>query len=227
MLNRTVFCVLTLVALLAFPVLSFAEFKIVMKKNGKIIEGKLSNEDETSVSIISAGTPLRFLKKDLDLERMKELNAGYKTKSDVKDLDLPSPDQASTNTGDANTLADLAKQNRDALQGGQKSPATFADSSEKAFAEWVSELERRNKVIPSEDTEIELSKARKGLAHYRARDPQKLSVNDRKIMLEQLINALDFIYRKALESEAPDEELKALKKQIKEREEELAKLSGQ
>jgi hypothetical protein len=231
MLNRTIFCILTLVALLAFPVLSFAEFKIVMKKNGKIIQGKLANEDETSVTIISAGTRLRFLKKDLDIERMKEVNAGYLGAGDVKNIDLPAIEndrtKTSEGTSEPSTLADLAKQNRDAAQSGQKTPGTFSDSNEKAFVEWVAELERKNKVIPSKETEIEFSKARKGLAHYRARASQKLSVNDRKIMLEQLVKALDFHYRKELEREAPDDELKALKKQIKEKEEELEKLSGE
>jgi hypothetical protein len=229
MLNRTIFCVLTLAALLAFPVLSFAEFKVVVKKNGKIIEGKLSNEDETSVTIISAGTRLRFLKKDLDIERMKELNAGYLGAGDVKSIDVPAldnPTQTSESASEPGTLADLAKQNRDAAQGAQKAP-TSTDPNEKAFADWVAELERMNTVIPSEDTEIQLSKARKGLSHYRARASQKLSINDRKIMLEQWVKALDFVYRKALEREAPDNELKALKKQIKEREEELEKLSDE
>ncbi|MCI0416162.1 hypothetical protein L0222_25590 [bacterium] len=227
MLNRTILCVLTLVALLAFPVLSFAEYKVVMKKNGKIIEGKLVGEDGSSVSIISAGTRLRFLKKDLDLDRMKEVNAGYQTDSDVKDLDVPSSSQ-STTSSDATTLADLAKQNRDAAQGGgQKSSTTSSDTNERALVDWVAELERTNKVIPAEDTEIQLSKAKKGLAHYRARASERLSDNDRKIMLEQLINALDFMYRKALEREAPDDELKALKKQIKEREQELKELTGE
>ncbi len=230
MSNRTIFCVLTLVALLAFPVLSFADFKVVVKKNGKIIEGKLSNEDETSVSIVSAGTRLRFLKKDLDLERMKQLNAGYLSESDVKSIELSAvdsePTQPPADTTEPNTLADLARQNRNAAQGGQKTAAP-SDSKEKALAEWLAELERQNKVIPAEDTEIELSKARKGLAHYRARASQKLSINDRKIMLEQLINALDFVHRKALESEAPEEEVASLKKQLKESQEELAKLNGE
>lgn len=231
MSNRTIFCVLTLVTLLVFPVLSFAEFKVVVKKNGKIIEGKLANEDETSVTIISAGTRLRFLKKDLDLDRMKEVNAGYLKNDDVQNIDLPAVENAPTSnpegTSSPNTLADLAKQNRDAAQGGQKSATTFADSTEKAFADWVAELERLNKVIPSEETEIELSKAKKGMSHYRVRASQKLSTNDRKIMLEQWVKALDFNYRKALEKEAPDEELKALKKQIKDKEEELEKLSDE
>jgi hypothetical protein len=228
MLNRTIFCVLTVVALLAFPVLSFAEFKVVVKKNGKIIEGKLANEDETSVTIISAGTRLRFLKKDLDNERMKELNAGYLGAGDVKSIEVPALDNPTqTPESEPSTLADLAKQNRDVAQGGQKTPPASTDSNEKAFAEWVAELERMNKVIPSEETEIELSKARKGLSHYRVRASQKLSINDRKIMLEHWVKALDFIYRKAMEREAPDDELKALKKQIKEREEELEKLSGE
>jgi hypothetical protein len=230
MLNRTIFCVLTLVTLLVFPVLSFAEFKIVVKKNGKIIEGKLANEDETSVTIISAGTRLRFLKKDLDLERMKEVNAGYLKQDDVQSIDLPAVENAGQDpegSAEPNTLADLAKQNRDAAQAGQKPATTFADSTEKAFADWVAELERMNKVVPSEETEIELSKAKKGMSHYRARSSQKLSTNDRKMMLEQLVKALDFNYRKALEREAPDDELKALKKQIKEKEEELEKLSGE
>jgi hypothetical protein len=230
MLNRTIFCVLTLVTLLVFPVLSFAEFKIVVKKNGKIIEGKLANEDETSVTIISAGTRLRFLKKDLDLERMKEVNAGYLKQDDVQSIDLPAVENAGQDpkgSTEPNTLADLAKQNRDAAQAGQKPATTFADSTEKAFADWVAELEQMNKVVPSEETEIELSKAKKGMSHYRARSSQKLSTNDRKMMLEQLVKALDFNYRKALEREAPDDELKALKKQIKEKEEELEKLSGE
>jgi hypothetical protein len=230
MLNRTIFCVLTLVTLLIFPVLSFAEFKVVVKKNGKIIEGKLANEDETSVTIISAGTRLRFLKKDLDLDRMKEVNAGYLKDDDVQTIDLPAVENAGQDpkgSTEPNTLADLAKQNRDAAQAGQKPATTFADSTEKAFADWVAELERMNKVVPSEETEIELSKAKKGMSHYRARSSQKLSTNDRKMMLEQLVKALDFNYRKALEREAPDDELKALKKQIKEKEEELEKLSGE
>jgi hypothetical protein len=230
MLNRTIFCVLTLVTLLIFPVLSFAEFKVVVKKNGKIIEGKLANEDETSVTIISAGTRLRFLKKDLDLDRMKEVNAGYLKDDDVQTIDLPAVENAGQDpkgSTEPNTLADLAKQNRDAAQAGQKPATTFADSTEKAFADWVAELEQMNKVVPSEETEIELSKAKKGMSHYRARSSQKLSTNDRKMMLEQLVKALDFNYRKALEREAPDDELKALKKQIKEKEEELEKLSGE
>jgi hypothetical protein len=225
MLKRTIFRLLTLVVLLVFPVISFADYKVVVKKNGKIIEGKLVTEDESSVTIINQGTRLSFKKKDLDLERMKELNANYQSKSDVKTLDIKNPENIPLQSSETTPLGDVAKQNRDAaLSAAQKSAPPPSDSNEKALADWVAELEATNKVIPSYDTEIELSKAKKGLAHYRARAAQKLAVNDRKIMLEQLIKALDFKYRKALERDAPDEELESLKKQIKIKQEELSEL---
>jgi hypothetical protein len=225
MLKRTIFRLLTLVVLLIFPVISFAGYKVVVKKNGKIIEGKLVTEDESSVTIINQGTRLSFKKKDLDLERMKELNANYQSESDVKTLDIKNPEDIPPQTNEVTTLADLAKQNRDAALSGTQKSEPPSDSNEKALADWVAELEATNRVTPAEDTEIELSKAKKGLAHYRARAAQKLTLNDRKIMLEQLIKALDFIYRKALERGAPDEEVESLKKQIKAKQQELSELS--
>ena len=208
-----------LVLILAFPLVCLADYKIVVKKNGKIIEGKLISENESSVTIMSQGTQLSYKKDTLDLERMKKLNADYYAASDVRTLDIPAPVEGS---GPPETsLADVAKQTRD---GKTVSRTTAADTNEHALISWVADLEERVKVQATEETQIQLSKARKALSYYRGQASRPLSNSDQKLMLEQLVDALDFEYRKELEAGSPDEKVAALKRKIEDAKAKLKKL---
>ncbi len=221
MLNRTISRSLILILLLAIPLLCFAEFKVVVKKNGKIIEGKLVAEDETSVTIISSGARLLYKKETLDLERMKQLNADYLSKDDVRTMDRPGPATSKRTGTEPSALADVAKQNRNAQTASQP---PSSDPTEQAFDAWISALHDKNQVSPSQETQIELSKAKKALSHYRSKGTKQLSNNDERLMLEQLVKAWDAKYRKELEAGAPDDKLAATKKKIADAKEKLEKL---
>ncbi|MCI0442710.1 hypothetical protein L0152_05770 [bacterium] len=64
--------------LLLFPAFSFAQYKVVLK-SGKVIEGKFLHEDQLNVYIDSGGIKMNFKKDQLDLAKMKELNAKQET----------------------------------------------------------------------------------------------------------------------------------------------------
>ena len=218
---RTIFRALTWILILAFPLVAFAEYKVVIKKNGKIIEGKLVAEDDTSITIINAGARLVYKKDTLDLERMKELNESYTDRDDVKGLNRPSPSTTEPKTNDSGSLADIAKQNKTA----QPAAKASSDVNEQVLLDWVGELEQKNKVTSTQQNQIELSKAKKGLAHYRSRNTKELSTGDERLMLEQLVNALDSRYRKELESGAPEEQTNVWKKRVEDTRQKLTSLS--
>ena len=221
MSNRTIFRSLILIVLFAFPLLCFAEYKVVVKKNGKIIEGKLVAEDETSVTIISAGARLQYRKDTLDLERMKQLNADYLSKDDVRTMDRPKPESDTKPPVESSALADVAKQNRNAQTTPQSSSS---DPTEQAFEAWISALQEKDQVTASQETQIELSKAKKAQSHYRSKGSKHLSSNDERLMLEQLVKALDARYRKQLEEGAPDDKVAATKKKMEDAKKQLEKL---
>jgi hypothetical protein len=219
MLNRMIFRTIVFVVLLAVPLVSFAEYKVVVKKNGKIIEGKLIAEDESFVTIVSQGTRLRYKKDTLDLDRMKKLNEDYRAPADVTTIDRPAPSSESAEKG--TSLADVAKQNRSADASTAK---TTADANERAFVSWITDLEDKVKVRATQESQIQLAKAKKGLTYYQSRNSRELSDVDRRLMLEQLIEALDFVYRKELEAGSPDDRLAAMKKKIEDTRQELKAL---
>lgn len=220
MLNRHIVQTLTFLVLLALPLFCFADYKVVVKKNGKIIEGKLVAEDNASVTIISQGTRLRYKKETLDLERMKELNAGYYTPSDVRTLDIPVPSeqQAQSET----SLADVAKQSRDAKT--TTTPAVASDANERTLGKFISDLEEQVRVRATAESQINLSKAKKALQTYRNRDSRELTNAERRQMLEQLAEALNFEYDKEVEAGASDEKTAALKKRIEDTKAQLSRL---
>jgi hypothetical protein len=221
MLNRMIFRSLVFVVLLAFPLYCFADYKVVVKKNGKIIEGKLIAEDENSVTIMSQGTQLSYKKDTLDLERMKKLNEDYYAASDVRTLDRPVPEDTEA-APPGTSIADVAKQSRESKTAPPTTPPS--DANERAFIIWIADLEEKVKVRATQGSQIELSKAKKALSHYRNRNSRTLSNVDRKLMLEQLVEALDFEYRKELEAGSPDEKIAAMKKKIEATRQELEKL---
>ena len=218
---RTIIRALTWILILAFPLVVFAEYKVVIKKNGKIIEGKLVAEDDTSVTIINAGARLVYKKDTLDMERMKELNEGYMKRDDVRGLNRPSPTTEPAKTNDGTSLADIAKKSKTTQSGGKSS----SDVNEQALVEWIADLEQKNTVTSTQQNQIELSKAKKGLAHYRSRTTKELSTSDERLMLEQLVNALDSKYRKELEAGAPEEQTDVWKKRTEEARQKLSSLS--
>ena len=50
-------------------------YKVVIKKTGKVIEGKLVSDTPDSIQIISNGLQVTLKKELLDLDKMKELNS--------------------------------------------------------------------------------------------------------------------------------------------------------
>jgi hypothetical protein len=221
MRNRMIFRCFIFVVLLAFPVLSFAQYKVVVKKNGKIIEGKLIAEDESSVTIVSQGARLKYKKDTLDLEQMKRLNEDYRESADVKTLDRPRP---SKETKQETSLADVAKQRRETSASTASTPTTTSDSNERAFTSWIADLEDKAKMQATQASQIQLAKAKKGLSFYKNRTSRQLSDSERKLMLQQLIEALDFVYRKELEAGSSDDKLAAMKKKIEDTRQELESL---
>jgi hypothetical protein len=220
MLNK-IFFRFTIILLLVFPMYVFAEYKVVIKKNGKVIEGELVAEDDTHVTIRSGGARLRYKKDTLDLEKMKELNEGYVAPGDAITLDRPKEgDVKAEDTG--SSLADVAQQNR-ATQGVTK--ALNLDTDESALKEWISNLDEKNRVIPSAETEMELSKAKKALTFYRSKGSRELSKNDKRIMLEHLVKALEYRYNKDLEAGAAEDQLAALKRKIEDANKQLSALN--
>lgn len=86
-----------------------AAYKVVIKKNQKIFEGEFLREDDTSITIKSAGDQLTFKKSLLDLDKMKELNPPAPTQTSAAD----------ENAGrkEPKTLAEIAKENKSSQKG--------------------------------------------------------------------------------------------------------------
>jgi hypothetical protein len=59
---------------LMLPLCALGEYKVVLKKSGKLMEGKYIREDEQYIYLISDGVKVNFKKSLLDLDKMKELN---------------------------------------------------------------------------------------------------------------------------------------------------------
>jgi hypothetical protein len=224
-------CLLVFLLVCSLPILCFAEYKVVIKKNGKIIEGRLLTETDTSVTIVSAGAHISFKKADLDLDKMKELNANYSKASDAKTIQMTNetPDSADATVQQAqpSQLNDLAKQGTNTKETG-KTPGP-ADSNEKAFMNYIGDMEKQIKqgdITDEKQTEIlgTLGTAKKGLSNYRARNTRTLTKSEQTLMLEELINSLEFELDQELKKEAPDATIAALKKNIDAKKEELSKL---
>jgi len=215
----------------SIPILCFAEYKVVIKKNGKILEGRLLTETDTSLTIVSAGAHITFKKADLDLDKMKELNANYTKPSDAKTIlmtnETPDPADAPVQEVQPSQLKDLAKQgtkNKDTVQ----SPGP-ADINEKAFMNYIQSMEKQIKqgdITEEKQTEIlgNLGTAKKGLSNYRAKNARTLTKSEQTVMLEELIKSLEFELDQDLKKEASDETIAALKKNIAAKRDELSKL---
>ena len=215
----------------SIPILCFAEYKVVIKKNGKILEGRLLTETDTSLTIVSAGAHITFKKADLDLDKMKELNANYTKPSDAKTIlmtnETPDPADAPVQEVQPSQLKDLAKQgtkNKDTVQ----SPGP-ADINEKAFMNYIQSMEKQIKqgdITEEKQTEIlgNLGTAKKGLSNYRAKNARTLTKSEQTVMLEELIKSLEFELDQDLKKEASDETIAALKKNIAAKKDELSKL---
>ncbi|HSE40593.1 MAG TPA: hypothetical protein VLH08_07475 [Acidobacteriota bacterium] len=81
---------------LSLPVFALDEYRVVLKKNGKVIEGQYVREDEQFIYLVSGGIQVNFKKSILDLERMKQLNVTKdetETTIDSNPLKEPAPDQ--------------------------------------------------------------------------------------------------------------------------------------
>src|SRR5262245_13658242 len=64
-----------ILVLLLLPGTSFTEnYKVVNKNTGKITEGRLLREDETTIYLEIKGVQVNFKKSLLDLEKMNALN---------------------------------------------------------------------------------------------------------------------------------------------------------
>lgn len=85
-----------LVMVLLLPGLAFA-YKVVLK-NGKVIEGSLVREDDTSIFIESSGIQMNFKKDTLDIDKMKELNPAIR----VAPVSKTAPVKAQTATAQTN-----------------------------------------------------------------------------------------------------------------------------
>jgi hypothetical protein len=215
----------------SLPILCFAEYKVVIKKNGKVIEGRLLSETDTTVSIVSGGSHFTFKKADLDLDKMKEVNAGYMKPSDSKTITMknetPDASDPTVQQAQPSQLNDLAKQNSKTKKTDQAMEA--ADSNERAFMNYIAEMETQLKqgdITDEKQTEIlgSLGTAKKGLSNYRARNSRTLSKSEQTVMLEELIKSLEFELDQDLKNDASDEKIAALKKNIAAKKDELEKL---
>jgi len=56
-----------------------SEYKVVIKKTGKIVSGTFDHEDENSIFLKSGVTLITYKKEILDLEKMKDLNSQAQT----------------------------------------------------------------------------------------------------------------------------------------------------
>jgi hypothetical protein len=222
MLNRILIRIVLPVLLLCLPVLCFGEYKVVVKKNGKILEGKLTAEDDSSVSIVSNGIQLRFKKEDLDLDRMKELNADYHSSEDVRTIVVPNktgPGVATKQDEKKVDLGELAKQNREAHDDGKSSGT--ADENETALKNLIADLEEQVKSSGSAVVQQDLNRTKKALSQYKSRSD--LSKQDKIFMLEQLIKAIDSNMERKRQAGASDDEIEALKKRLEQKKDELEK----
>src|SRR6187551_3720236 len=96
---------LCILVVLMLPAIAFAEYKVVIKKSGRVIEGRYVKEDDKSIYMVSDGIQLTFKKELLDLDKMKSLNPETTT---------PAED-ATNKSGTKSTnksVADIAKENK-------------------------------------------------------------------------------------------------------------------
>jgi hypothetical protein len=100
--------------LLLIPIVCFADYKVVVKKSGKVIEGKFVSEDDKTINLTSPdGIRISFKKELLDLDKMKELNASLQTQAPPP----PPPAPKKTNTSGDSDLVALSKQLKAEHQG--------------------------------------------------------------------------------------------------------------
>jgi hypothetical protein len=221
---------LLLVFLLTFtlPILCFAEYKVVIKKNGKILEGKLLSDTDTSITIVSGGAQLTFQKAALDLEKMKELNADYHSKSEAKTIEFHGAPRGEEQK-DPSPLTQIAKMSEDARKQGEEETKQPVDANEKAFVHRIADLEKQSKRMDVSQAEqqfsmVELLNAKKALASYRSRNTPGLSKDDQILMLEQLIKALESELETQKHLGISDETMLNMRRNIQDKQEELSKL---
>ncbi len=86
------FFLLIIGAVLCSSQMSFS-YTVVLKKNGKTIQGDLVGDDSKTIILKVDGLSMSFPKENLDLDKMKELNAAPKAKQEepAKPAQTPPP----------------------------------------------------------------------------------------------------------------------------------------
>ena len=133
-----------LLLFLSLPVFALDEYKVVLKKNGKVIEGQYVREDEQFIYLVSEGIQVNFKKSILDLERMKQLNVTRdetETTVDSNQLKEPAPDQPQSPLAEA---AEKARNNK----AGKGKIFTDSDRSKTAPQEESEKTEKEEIVRP-------------------------------------------------------------------------------
>jgi|GEM_PF-3302035 len=217
-----------LLLIVSLPIFCFAEYKVVIKKNGKVLEGKIVSDTDTSITIVSSGAQLTFKKADLDLEKMKELNADYHPKTEVKTIAIhkTAPQEQKK---EASPLTDIAKMSEEARKQGQEETKQPADENEKAFLNHIVDLEERSKRIDVSQKQqqallVEVVNTKKALSNYRSRNTHELSKEDQTFILEQLIKALEGELEEQKQLDPSDERIPGMRKNIQDKQDELSKL---
>ncbi|HSE39354.1 MAG TPA: TraB/GumN family protein [Acidobacteriota bacterium] len=117
-----------------------------MKSTGKIVEGRFSHETETLIYLEVDGVQVQFKKEQLDLVKMKELNANYKPEPEQKQerhdqardikpltLDVPSKKQKQINLGELAKQNELKKKKSlEEFEARQESQKSSADASKQS-----------------------------------------------------------------------------------------------
>jgi len=159
--------------LIAMPVFcAVSQYKVVIKKTGKIVEGELIWEDDQIVQIREHGLKETFHKDQLDVEKMKTLNVGYQPPTAPKTITIgpehPAPppepslvDLAKTlqasRTGKARGFKEGDKPGSVELGGDNQ----FSDSEKAMIQKRIDELQKK---IDAGGSATDLDAAKKELA---------------------------------------------------------------
>ncbi len=137
-MKKFAFCVWFLLFLLPLYCLADNQYKLVIKKTGKIIEGKLISETADSIQILSLGLQISYKKDLLDLEKMKTLNADY---GKDKEINITLGGVKATTQTQGESISDVARRMKDTKA--QKPDSAQSDDPETAaLRKRISDLEQ-------------------------------------------------------------------------------------
>jgi len=181
-MKRLALCFFLLLFVLPFLCHAETTYKVVIKKTGKVIEGKLLGEDAESIHVLVNGLQVGYKKDQLDLEKMKVLNSQKEKELNLRQggvtSELQTQHRESATEAATRLKAEKAKQQA-ATSPGQLSADPDTAALQKRISQLQQEIDTHNAQIKKDaeagkdittltksvsDLQTELDAAKKELA---------------------------------------------------------------